>query len=268
MSNQPINSQFPDGVRRVFAEAFRVADIAEPLASFDESTPSPDVMQFLEKANCEVAGVRRAGQVWGFVACPLPDAGPCGAAANPFDEGAVLADSAPLTAAVGALSAAPWVFVTVFGRVAGIVTRADLAKPPVRMWLFGMVTLIELRYARLIERHHPAESWRQYISAGRLKKAEELLAERRRRNHRGLTLLDCLQLSDKGQIVARDERIRRLTIFSSRRQAEEGIKMLEGLRNSLAHAQDIVASDWDAIVRLADQLDRVLKTESPWSLPE
>jgi hypothetical protein len=37
--------------------------------------------------------------------------------------------------------------------------------------------------------------------------------------------------------------------------------MLEGLRNSLAHAQDIVAGDWDAIVRLSDHLERVLAGE-------
>lgn len=257
MSNQPL---IPEGVRRIFAEGFRVSDVAEPLASFDEATPAGDVGRFMDGANFDVVGVRRGGQVWGFAERPLPDTGPCGDAATPLDVSAVLPDSAPLSAAVSALAAAPRVFVTAFGRVAGIVTRADMLKPPVRMWLFGVVTLIELRYARMIEQFCPDESWRQFLSAGRLKKAEELLAERRRR-HQDVTLFDCLQLSDKGQIVARNERIRRLTIYPSRGQAEEGVKMLEGLRNSLAHAQDIVSCDWDAIVRLSDHLDRVMKGE-------
>jgi CBS domain-containing protein len=257
MSTQP---QIPDGVRRIFDEGFRVADVAEPLASFDEATPAEDVGRFMDEANFDVVGVRRGGQVWGFVERPLSAAGPCGAAAVPFDGPATLPDSAPLSAAVRVLAAAPRGFVTAFGRVAGIVTRADMLKPPVRMWLFGVVTLIELRYARLIEQFCPDGSWRQYLSEGRLKKAEELLAERRRR-HQDLTLLDCLQLSDKGQIVARNEQIRRLTIFPSRTQAEEAIRMLEGLRNNLAHAQDIVSSDWDAIVRLNDHLDRALGGE-------
>jgi hypothetical protein len=246
------------GSRRVFAEAFRVADVAEPLASFDETTPAADVERFLDGAGFDVAGVRRGGHVWGFVGRPLPGAGPCGAAASPIDETGVLSDAAPLTAVVSALGESPRVFVTAFGRVAGIVTRDDLLKPPVRMWLFGMVTLIELRYARLIERFCPGGAWRQYLSAGRLEKAEQLRAERLRRGQ-DVTLLDCLQLSDKGQIVARDERLRRLTIFPSRTRAEEGIKMLEGLRNSLAHAQDVVSCDWEAVVRLSDQLDRVLR---------
>jgi hypothetical protein len=155
------------------------------------------------------------------------------------------------------LAAEPRVFVTAFGDVAGVVTREDVQKPPGRMWLFGMVTLIELRYTRLIAELCPGGSWREHLSDGRLRKAEELMAERNRR-HRPVGLLDCLQLSDKGQIVARNEDIRRRTVFASRQQAEDGIRLLEGLRNDLAHAQDIVSADWEAIVQLTAHLDRAL----------
>ena len=249
-----------DELRPIFAESFRAADLAEPLASFDEAAPAGDVGRFMDAAHFDAVGVRRAGRVWGFAERPLAGDGPCGAFAAPFADGSVLPGAAPLSAAVRVLAAAPRVFVTAFGGVAGVVTRADMLKAPARMWLFGMVTLIELRYARLIEHLCPGESWRQFLSAGRLKKAEDLLAERRRRSQ-DLTLLDCLQLSDKGQIVARDERIRRLTVYASRGKAEAGIKMLEGLRNSLAHAQDVVAGDWEAIVTLSDHLERVLAGE-------
>ena len=34
--------------------------------------------------------------------------------------------------------------------------------------------------------------------------------------------------------------------------------MLEKLRNNLAHCQDIVTGDWEAIVALSENLDRVL----------
>ena len=42
------------------------------------------------------------------------------------------------------------------------------------MWLFGMVTIVELRFVRLIELHCPDEQWKQHLSAGRLEKAELL----------------------------------------------------------------------------------------------
>jgi len=36
------------------------------------------------------------------------------------------------------------------------------------------------------------------------------------------------------------------------------IKAVEALRNNLAHAQDIIARDWDTIVGLSENLDKVL----------
>jgi hypothetical protein len=100
----------------------------------------------------------------------------------------------------------------------------------------------------------PDESWKQYVSEGRLEKAQALCDERRRRNQ-SVALLDCLQISDKGQIVARNEKIRSVTRMDSRRQTEEGVKMLESLRNNLAHSQDILATDWPMIVGLCRDLE-------------
>jgi hypothetical protein len=249
----------PAGVRRLFAEGFQVADVAEPLASFDVETPGPAVAAVMDRDGLTVVGVRREGRVVGFVEHDALGDGPCAAALKAFTPEMLLPDSAPLSAAVRVLAGGPQAFVTALGEVAGTVTRDDLQKPPARMWLFGMVTMIELRYTRLIAELCPDGSWREYLSEGRVRKAEELMAERRRR-HRSVGLLDCLQLSDKGTVVARNEAIRSRTIFASRRQAEDGIRLLEGLRNNLAHAQDIVSADWEAIVQLSGHLDRALGT--------
>jgi len=148
--------------------------------------------------------------------------------------------------------------VSVFGQVGGIVTRSDLQKPPVRMWLFGMVTIIEMRVTRMIEQNAPGEDWRQSLSDARLEKAEALLAERARRNQ-DLDLLDCLQFSDKCQIVARNETLRARTQYDSRRKLEDAAKRLERLRNNLAHAQDIVSTDWETLVELSENLDNLLE---------
>jgi hypothetical protein len=214
----------------------------------------------MDRDGLTVVGIRRGGRVSGFAERAALGAGLCGDVAREFAPAALLTDSAPLSAAVRALAAEPQAFVTAFGEVAGVVMRDDLQKPPARMWLFGMVTLIELRYTGLIAEHCPGESWREFLSEGRLRKAEELMAERRRRQ-RPVGLLDCLQLSDKGTIVAKNDAIRARTIFASRRQAEDGVRLLEGLRNDLAHAQDVVSTDWEAIVQLSGHLDRALGGE-------
>ena len=57
----------------------------------------------------------------------------------------------PLVDVVSGLNRHPRLFVSVFGRVGGILTRSDLQKAPVRMWLFGMVTILEVGFVQLIE---------------------------------------------------------------------------------------------------------------------
>ena len=174
-----------------------------------------------------------------------------------FDDNQVVLDALPLPDLVLRFREHRRLFVSIFGRVGGIVSRTDLDKPPVRMWLFGMVTLIEMRFSRLIERFCLEDSWKPFLSANRIQKAEQLLQERNRRNQ-NLTILDCLQLSDKSQIVAPNLKLREMTRFQSRREVEQTAKMLEKLRNNLAHCQDIVSGDWEAIVALCENLDRVL----------
>ncbi len=168
-----------------------------------------------------------------------------------------ISETASFADVVLGLASSPRLFVRVLGAVGGIITMSDLQKPPVRMWLFGMITLLELRTSRLIELKCPGDSWKQYLSESRLQKAEALLEERKRRNQ-NLELIDCLQISDKGQIIARNEEIRQLTRMQSRRQTEQVIKMLESLRNNLAHSQDIISCDWETIVELCKDMERVI----------
>jgi len=247
-----------DNLRRVFREGFSAQDIAEPLLSFDASTSAAEVLRTVERRDFDVVGVRQEGCVVGYA--ERGDLGPAtlGDRLRPFDGSLLISDSTPLAEVVLGLATSPRLFVRVLGAVGGIVTMSDLQKPPLRMWLFGMVTLIEMRISRLIEQMCPGDSWKRHVSEGRLQKAEALLEERRRRNQ-SLELIDCLQISDKGQIIARSEQIRNLTRFTSRRQVEEAIKALESLRNNLAHSQDILSCDWETIVWLCQDVDGVIR---------
>jgi hypothetical protein len=248
-------TQIPDAVRQIFTETFTARDVAEPLASFDSGTSAEEVRDFMNAHDFDVVGVRRSGRVAGYVHRSSLQNGACGNHSRAIEESQLLQDTAPLLKVLTALSNDPILFVNALGGVGGIITAPDVQKPPVRMWLFGIVTLIEMRCAELIERHCPRDEWKQYLSEGRLQKAQTLLAERTRRNQ-SLRLLDCLQFSDKGQIIARHEELRSSTIFTSRRQVEDAVSKLEQLRNNLAHAQDIPASDWVTIVQLCAFITR------------
>jgi hypothetical protein len=251
------NSSTLESLRRVFNEGFVARDIAEPLVSFDACTAAAEVLEVMEKRNFDVVGVRKEGAVIGYVERTDLCVATCGENVRPIDGANTISETASLADVVLGLVNSPRLFVRDLGAVGGIVTMSDLQKPPVRMWVFGMITLMEMRVTRLIELKCQGDSWKQYLSESRLQKAEALLEERRRRNQ-NLELLDCLQISDKGQIIARNEDIRRMTRMQSRRQAEQTIKMLESLRNNLAHSQDIISCDWETIVVLCKDMERVI----------
>jgi hypothetical protein len=244
-------------IDRIFLRGTAARDIAEPLRSFDATTAAADARVALATANVTVAGVRAAGLVTGFVVADDLDDGVCGDHLQPFAAGQVVPAATGLSDVVLALNEWPFLFVEVFGAVGGLVTRADLQDPPVRMWLFGMITLIEMRFAQLIARHYDGDAWLDMVSKGRLAKAQALQEERQRRGQFA-SLLDCLQFSDKAQIVLRDPDLREIAGFVSRRRGEQTMRHLEALRNNLAHAQDIVTFDWEVIVAMAENLENVL----------
>ncbi len=246
------------GFRRLFQQNFTVHDITEPLASFDGTSPSEDVRRAMEEAGYEIAGFRRRGVVVGYLMREELESGECQRWGRPFDDDRVIDESASLVDLVLALRNHSRQFVRVFGRVGGIVSRTDLEKPAVRMWLFGMITLLEMRFTALIDLLPDEASWQGLLSESRLEKARWLQQERRRR-HAHVRLVECLQFADKAQIIARSPFLRGRTRMESRRQVEQVTRKLEQLRNHLAHAQEITATSWETIVLLAENIDAVLE---------
>jgi hypothetical protein len=145
-------------------------------------------------------------------------------------------------------------FVRTSGEIAGVLSRADLEQPIGRMWLFGIVTLVEVDFGRRIRARWPEESWAALLSPGRLDKARELQEERARRVQQA-DLLDCLQLADKGAILIQDPDVLSDWGFRSKQSAKTALQDLQSLRNHLAHSQAIVEHHWHQIAGLSRRLD-------------
>ncbi|NCC51698.1 MAG: hypothetical protein EOM20_10835, partial [Spartobacteria bacterium] len=82
-------------------------------------------------------------------------------------------------------------FVSIDGSVIGVIRRDDIEKPVVRMWLFGIIILIEIFMVQVIRNRWPGGSWTSEVSKGRMEKARELQAERKRRGLEA-DLVDCM----------------------------------------------------------------------------
>ena len=244
-------------LRRVFLEGFAARDLAEPLASFDATSNTQIVREFLESRPLRVVGVRVDGLVTGYLEQEHINDQPLSEQKIPLSDAAMLTTLAPFQDIVQGLNERRFLLITGLGQPVGVIVRDDLQKAPMRMWLFGMVTLFEMKLTRVLREFYANESWVELVSESRLEKAKQLQSERSRRNQ-SIDLMDCLQLGDKGQLFSRSSELRKNHWDRSRRQIESAVKELERLRNNLAHSQDIVSENWDAIVRLAEALDLLL----------
>jgi hypothetical protein len=246
---------------RLFTEAFTARDIAQPLRSFDVEYPTAPLNEIIERYDLEVAGLRRDGVCVGYLIAGGAHAQTTEDMLRPFAPAQVMLGDASLSDVIRVLTRYDFCFVTSMGDVAGVITRGDMQQPIVRMWLFGIMTLTELDMLRRIRAVWPDGSWTRLLSAGRLGKAQALLEERRRRGQH-VDLADCLQLSDKAQILMEDEEQRAAFGFRTKGAAKRVTKDLESLRNNLTHAQDIVTHDWAQIARLAQRMEEIFDPRS------
>ena len=248
-------------LRRVFYDSFVARDLAEPLASFDVSAATETVREFMQSRPLTVIGVREYGVVAGVIEQDQLNDHAIAQQVRRLSGATILATTSSLREVVAALNEASFVLVETLGQPVGVIVRADLEKPPMRMWLFGMVTLFEMSITRVLASHYVSDSWMPHLSESRIAKAQELQNERLRRKE-AVALVDCLQLSDKGQLFACSEELRFRYWDRSKTQILKVIKELERLRNNLAHSQSYIGQNWDGIVRLAETLDSLIELPS------
>src|SRR5262249_8656091 len=140
----------------------------------------------------------------------------------------------------------------------GFVTRADLQQPPVRMLLFGLVSLLEMYLVAMVRICYPDESFQDSLTPGRQDKARQLLAERTGRNE-DIDLADCLKLSDKYNLLVQVPGFLEFFGLGQPRVALKAFKEMEQLRDNLAHGQDLVAGKtWEEVIRTVNNLQAFL----------
>lgn len=245
-------------LREVFDRSVSARYIAEPLASFDEQRHSPDVLTFMNGKDFDVVGVRQNGAVIGYVHRSDLLKGTLKEYTKPFGEKLLVEDWSPVLEVLELLVGSPQVFIVIMGEVSGIITKGDLQKAPIRMWLFGVLSLLEMQFLRLIRASFSQDALKEILSQERFAKAEEMLQQRKSRNE-AIDLADCLQFCDKRTIVLGSDTLRHALGFSSKDEGEKLLKAFEQLRNELAHAQDIVSGSWPQLVTFAKKAEDLLE---------
>lgn len=252
---------FPTMVPRLFVDAFAAKDLASELLSFDAIVPSHQVTAFMEADDLSLVGVRIDGRVAGFVRRDDLESEKCGDNMRLFRRGQVLPGDSTIADLIQVLTRHDYCFIKVLDGIGGVVFRDDLNKPTARMWLFGIVTIIEMYLTNSIREMHADGAWQSFLTKARREKASALYNERHRRNQ-NTELVDCLQLSDKIQVLIQEPEYMKKIGFDTVRSAKKAARELESLRNNLAHTQDIVVHDWAQIARLSRRVESLIHGES------
>jgi hypothetical protein len=227
-------------MQKLLKEGFKAIDIARQIL-FYETLPT-----ILPK-NEEYVAILKDGKVTSFLEVST-------GVQSEFTDENCLTQNSSLVDAILKLITEKVIFIKTLGGVVAYVTKNDLQKPPVRMWLFGTLTIIETFYTRAIAGFFPDDSWVDLVSASRLKKAKEIQAERIRRGALPPSLLDCLQYGDKLGIVSRSDEMRAYyKVDGTKTYMRNLVKQTEVLRNSLAHSQPI--EDLEIVFIAAQRID-------------
>ena len=243
-------------LREIFDFRITASDIAESLESFGQDQEASEAREIMESKDFDVAGVKKNGAVYGYVErADLAD-GSVGDRAKSFDVSLIVTESTGLFKLLARLRDVPQLFVLDAVHVGSIVTRADLQKAPVRLFLFGMVTLIEMHFLRMIRDHFENDSWKSK-ARNYVEEAERIFANRRSRNQ-AIDLAECLNFAGKVTVVTNTKQLCRRNGFDSKESAKACLERIVELRNALAHGQDILLGLWPEIIDIVEDAELIL----------
>jgi CBS domain-containing protein len=238
--------------------------LAEPIESVDGTDPYGHARSIMEEKRFDVLGVSENNRVIGYI--PLTGGDwvletRCGVIARQLVHAfrqSVVGPSFRLYDALQGLAAQQRLFVLddEIGGVAGIITRADLQKAPIRMLVFSYITLLEIHITEGIRRRYVKDAWRtkDLISQKKLRSAER---EQVRRIAAGedSDLLDCLDFFDKEAIVLSDS----VSLAGGRAWPDDATELLpkvRGLRNAVAHGRSLANRErrWADVAKIVSDV--------------
>lgn len=231
-------------LRDLFQHRVNVEGIMEPLVSVTGDADAVQLKQDLTVRDWDAIGICEPdGSVVRFVDRDELSTGIVAMYAHSITPAMLIPNSSSVLNLFKVLGTRDYAFVLTSDGVTGIVTRADLEKPPVRLLLFGYTQLFESHLQTLIADATEDELVRR-LPAPVVKQARRIWLRQHEHNH-SLSVAHCLSLWGKTDLVLADER-RWRALGDDHAELEQSMHDVVELRNRLSHGEDIAPTreDW------------------------
>ncbi|WP_445486849.1 hypothetical protein [Niallia sp. 03133] len=246
-----------DTLREIYSNNLSVALIAEELLACAPEDNAISIKLHLEKLDFDFYGVERQGKIIGYIIQSELRDGLISDYMHPFKMEEIVSDSTSLIEVLEILRDKHPVFVLERNQIKKLITVADLQKQPIRMLVFGLISMLEMNLVELIKQNYAHEQWKACLNENRIQKAIEIFRMRKNKNE-GLGLIDCLQLSDKGEIILKTPSLLDMLGFRSKTEVKQFFKAIEELRNNTAHSQEYVYEDFTDFLDIITRMEKML----------
>ena len=246
-------------LKKLLESSILVKDIAEPFASFDFGTPVTYVIEFMNSKYYDIIGIRKEGLIAGYATKQKITGNMLGDNFHEFNTDELLSENESIKEIFHRIVNSPYdtVFLIILGEIGGIITKGDLQKIPVRMWIFGLISMIEMQCKRVINNYFSDDYWMNLLKENRLDEARKIQRDRKEKKL-DIGLLECLQICDLREILLTNNILKEKLEIKSKCSGKKLFMDIENIRNKLAHAQDIISGNWPEIIDIIKDAEDLL----------
>ncbi len=140
----------------------------------------------------------------------------------------------PMGKTIEILAQRRYSLVLIHGNITQIVTRSDLNKLPVRVFLNTLLAHLESLLADTIDTVYPENTWLEKLTDNALNRVTELFSKKVAEDF-DTRMIDCTTLSDKATIIGKSSEVRNHIHSGSKKAYEKQAKVINRLRDRISH---------------------------------
>ena len=123
----------------------------------------------------------------------------------------------------------------------GVITYADLNKPPLYSYLYIFISNFERLLRNVIEIKYEKDNWLKKLSDGNKREVGSIFIESKAKEIE-LSLLECTTITQLKEILSKEKEITSLDCYKGKKSYESKLNKIIGYRNGIMHNRKIIKS--------------------------